>query len=93
MTYENKFTAGAGIRAQAIGVDAISFLLGFYPNIPQSSLFQGQSVRIGYSFDRTMQSLRFSSNNTHEIQINYIFGKSCMRLRHPRDMKYNNGSD
>lgn len=88
--YNNRFSAGAGTRIHKSGMDALSFMLGFYPSGFQ---FNGTGrLRLGYAFDLTTQSLKSNSRNTHEIQLNYRFGRNCIlprRIRHPRDLEFN----
>ena len=92
-TWNNTFSGGMSLRAQGLGVDAASILLGYYPPIKGNSPNgQGtQLFRIGYSYDITLQSLRRSSNGTHELQVNYCFKIALPErvekvYRHPRYM-------
>lgn len=90
--YDDRFSAGSAIRFQKNGWDALCLFLGFSPNGFRAN--GTGNLRIGYSFDLTLQSLRFNSRNTHEIQINYTFERFCRmkrRIEHPRDLKFNKG--
>lgn len=87
--YRQQFALGTSFRFQKNGSDAVCLLLGFYPNNLNSKI--NDNLRIGYSYDITLQSLRLSSRNTHEIQINYRFYRPCrphVQIRHPRDMVF-----
>jgi type IX secretion system PorP/SprF family membrane protein len=93
--YRKKIAIGGGTRGQANGADAFSFLLGFYPS--GLNFRSNGRLRIGYSYDVTVQNLRQSSRNTHELQVNYTFQRGCQRrcilpsvIRHPRDLEFNN---
>jgi hypothetical protein len=93
VTWNNTFAGGLSIRGQGVGLDAASVLLGYYPPIKGNSPNgQGtQLFRIGYSYDITLQSLRRSSNGTHELQVNYCFKIALPErvekvYRHPRYM-------
>ncbi len=93
VTWNNTFAGGLSIRGQGVGLDAASILLGYYPPIKGNSPNgQGtQLFRIGYSYDITLQSLRRSSNGTHELQVNYCFKIALPErvekvYRHPRYM-------
>lgn len=90
LEYAGQFSMGTGLRCQKNGLDAWTLLLGFYPKLPNQKGVLNQKLRIGYSFDKTLQSLRHSSNNTHEIQINYTFNTDCKsaRIQHARDLQY-----
>jgi type IX secretion system PorP/SprF family membrane protein len=89
--YRELISAGAGIRAQVAGVDAFSVLLGFYPGSLWPSLQpRDGSFRVGYAYDVTLQSLRLSSRNSHELQVNYCFAipYKSLAIRHPRDLMF-----
>ncbi|MCC7296932.1 MAG: PorP/SprF family type IX secretion system membrane protein [Bacteroidia bacterium] len=90
--YNKKFSFGTGIRGQAANLDALTAQLGFFPNL--NSKKHNQKLRIGYSFDLTLQSLRQNSRNTHELQVNYTLFNDCVvrKIEHPRDLKFNRGS-
>lgn len=93
VTWNKTFAGGLSIRGQGLGVDAASILLGYYPPIKGNSPngIGSQLFRIGYSYDITLQSLRRSSNGTHELQVNYCFKITLPEriekvYRHPRYM-------
>lgn len=94
VTWNNTFSGGLSLRAQGVGMDAASVLLGYYPpikgNTPNGA--GTQLFRVGYSYDITLQSLRRASNGTHELQLNYCFKIALPErpekvYRHPRYMK------
>jgi hypothetical protein len=76
-------------------MDALSLMLGYYPPIKgnnPSDANSKQTLRVGYAYDITLQSLRRSSNGTHELQVNYCFRivlpeKIYVPYRHPRYMQ------
>jgi len=93
VTWNNTFSGGLSLRAQGFGMDAASILLGYYPPIKGNSPngIGNQLLRIGYSYDITLQSLRRASNGTHELQVNYCFKFTLPPrpekiYRHPRYM-------
>jgi len=59
--YSNTFSGGLGYRSE---LDAISVLLG-YKVTPE--------LRIGYSYDVSLNALRKFQGGSHEFQINYCF--------------------
>ncbi len=76
ITWMNQFSGGIGARAQGVGADASYLMLGLYPlQILNVKTKTDQMLRVGMSYDFTLQSLRLSSRNTYEIQVNY-----CIRL-------------
>lgn len=94
VTWNNTFSGGLSIRGQSLGLDAASVLLGYYPPIKGNSPNGAgtQLLRVGYSYDFTLQSLRRNSNGTHELQVNYCFkialpDRPEKVYRHPRYMK------
>lgn len=94
VTWNNTFSGGLSLRAQGLGMDAASILLGYYPPIKGNSpgANGNQLLRVGYSYDITLQSLRRASNGTHELQVNYCFKIALPErpekvYRHPRYMK------
>jgi hypothetical protein len=69
-------------------------MLGYYPPIKGNDPGQNgkQLLRVGYSYDITLQSLNRSSRGTHELQVNYCFRitlpeKVEIIYRHPRYMQ------
>jgi type IX secretion system PorP/SprF family membrane protein len=93
VTWNNTFSGGLSLRAQGFGMDAASILLGYYPPIKGNAPngIGNQLLRIGYSYDITLQSLRRASNGTHELQVNYCFKLTLPErpekvFRHPRYM-------
>jgi type IX secretion system PorP/SprF family membrane protein len=94
VTWNNTFSGGLSLRAQGVGMDAASILLGYYPPIKGNAPngIGNQLLRIGYSYDITLQSLRRASNGTHELQVNYCFKLKLPErpekvYRHPRYME------
>lgn len=94
VTWNNLYAGGINLRTYGVGMDALSIMLGYYPpikgnsNDPQAK----QTLRVGYSYDITLQSLRRSSYGTHELQVNYCFRislpeKVYVPYRHPRYMQ------
>ncbi len=64
LTYANKFSGGLGFRTLPKNSDAVTLMLGYLPR---------DNMRIGYSYDITLNGLRTSSSGTHEIFFNYCF--------------------
>jgi len=94
VTWNNLYAGGINVRAYGLGVDALSLMLGYYPPIKGNSNDPNanQTLRVGYSYDITLQSLRRSSSGTHELQVNYCFRiklpeKIYVPYRHPRYMQ------
>jgi len=93
VTWNQLYAGGINFRANVLGVDAMSMMLGYYPPIKGNDPGPNgkQLLRVGYSYDITMQSLRRGSNGTHEIQVNYCFRITLPErvetiYRHPRYM-------
>jgi type IX secretion system PorP/SprF family membrane protein len=59
--YMELYSAGIAYRTE---IDAVSILLGYRHN---------KDLRIGYSYDITLQSLARVSGGTHEFNLNYCF--------------------
>jgi type IX secretion system PorP/SprF family membrane protein len=94
LTWNQLYAGGINFRAWGVGVDALSLMLGYYPPIKGNDPGQNgkQLLRVGYSYDITLQSLNRSSRGTHELQVNYCFRitlpeKVEIIYRHPRYMQ------
>ncbi|MBS3914277.1 MAG: type IX secretion system membrane protein PorP/SprF [Bacteroidetes bacterium] len=94
VTWNQLYAGGANFRFNAFGVDALSLMLGYYPPIKGNDPGpNGKNLlRVGYSYDITLQSLRRASNGTHELQVNYCFRITLPEriepvYRHPRYMQ------
>lgn len=94
VTWNQLYAGGVNFRANVLGVDALSLMLGYYPPIKGNDPGPNgkQLLRVGYSYDITLQSLRRSSYGTHELQVNYCFRISLPErveviYRHPRYMQ------
>lgn len=94
VTWNQLYAGGINFRAWGMGIDALSLMLGYYPPIKGNdpSADGKQLLRVGYSYDITLQSLRRSSFGTHELQVNYCFRitlpeKVEIIYRHPRYMQ------
>ncbi|MBL7812192.1 MAG: type IX secretion system membrane protein PorP/SprF [Bacteroidetes bacterium] len=96
VTWNEMFAGGLALRNYGVGIDAASIMLGYYPPIKGNSPGPDaqQLLRVGYSYDITLQSLRRNSNGSHELQVNYCF-KIALPVRpekvyrHPRYMLRN----
>ncbi len=89
ITYQSKLSTGAGIRAQYLGADAVYIMLGFYPiEALKLKKMPNHAIRIGMSYDFTVQTLRLSSRNTQELQVNYCyhFLNKPIVIDHPREI-------
>ena len=75
VTYNDMFSGGLNIRGQSTGMDAISVLLGYYPPIFKGNGPNGdvKTLRVGYSYDVTLNAIRKVSAGTHEVQVNFCF--------------------
>lgn len=94
VTWNNLYAGGLNLRTYGVGMDALSLMIGYYPPIKGNSNDPNanQTLRVGYSYDITLQSLRRSSSGTHELQVNYCFRiklpeKIYVPYRHPRYMQ------
>lgn len=94
VTWNQLYAGGINFRAWGVGVDALSLMLGYYPPIigNDPSANGKQLLRVGYSYDITLQSLNRSSFGTHELQVNYCFRitlpeRTEIIYRHPRYMQ------
>lgn len=94
VTWNQLYAGGLNFRANGLGVDALSFMFGYYPPIKGNDPGPNgkQLLRVGYSYDITLQSLRRASFGTHELQVNYCFRitlpeKIEIIYRHPRYMQ------
>ncbi|MCC7297637.1 MAG: PorP/SprF family type IX secretion system membrane protein, partial [Bacteroidia bacterium] len=94
VTWNQLYAGGLNFRANVLGVDALSIMLGYYPPIKGNDPGPNgkQLLRVGYSYDITLQSLQRSSNGTHELQVNYCFRITLPErveviYRHPRYMQ------
>lgn len=95
MTWKSRFSAGAGLRVQAgragVGMESLHLLMAIYP------LKGSRHLRIGYSYDLTLQSLRLNSSGTHAIQLTIVprrpaairLGRNCQSVDHPRRLDPN----
>ncbi len=77
VTYNNMFSGGLNLRGQLTGMDATCIMLGYYPPLTNmginNSSGAGTTLRVGYSYDITMNRVRKVSDGSHEIQINVCF--------------------
>lgn len=94
VTWNQLYAGGVNLRANVLGFDALSLMVGYYPPIKGNDPGPNgkQLLRVGYSYDITLQSLRRSSYGTHELQVNYCFRISLPErieviYRHPRYMQ------
>lgn len=90
VTWKSRFSAGAGLRAQAgragAAMESLHLLMAVYP------VKGSRHLRIGYSYDLTLQSLRLNSSGSHAIQLTIVprraaairLGRSCQSVDHPR---------
>ena len=77
VTWNNMFSGGLNIRGQATGMDATSIMLGYYPPLPKMKINnpngRGTTLRVGYSYDITLNQVRKVSAGSHEVQVNLCF--------------------
>lgn len=69
MEYQSAFSGGVAYRTEA---DAASFLVGYrFAN----------GMRVGYSYDFSINALRQFQNGTHELQFNYCIPLKVIRRK------------
>lgn len=78
VTWSNMFSGGLNIRGQTTGMDGVGVMLGYYPAIKSmpklnNATGTGTTLRVGYSYDITMNRVRKVSAGSHEVQINVCF--------------------
>ncbi len=98
VTYNDLYAGGLNFRTYGLGVDAISFMLGYYPPLLNGGANSRQKLRVGYSYDLTTSYIRTTSYGTHELQVNYCFTfelppRPPKIYRHPRWMKRSPAND
>ncbi len=92
VTYNDMFSGGLNVRSYLAGMDAVSFMLGYYPPLlGGSGAASRQRLRIGYAYDLVVSNIRTTSYGTHELQVNYCFtfelpSRPPKIYRHPRWM-------
>lgn len=92
VTWNDLFAGGANLRFYGAGIDALSFILGYYPPLLGNSASSSQKLRVGYSYDLTMSHILRNSAGSHELQVNYCFmftlpERPVKVYRHPRWME------
>ena len=93
VTYNDMFAGGLNLRSYIAGMDAISFMLGYYPPLlgGNGGASSRQRLRVGYAYDLVVSNIRTTSYGTHELQVNYCFtfelpSRPPKIYRHPRWM-------
>lgn len=90
VNWYGKVALGPGVRFQGYGSDAAYLMLGLYPlALMNKSTIHPQSLRIGFAYDFTLQSLRLNSRNTMEVQVNYCirFSSTELHVNHPLEVR------
>lgn len=93
VTYNDMFAGGLNLRSYIAGMDAVSFMLGYYPPLlgGNGGASSRQRLRVGYAYDLVVSNIRTTSYGTHELQVNYCFtfelpSRPPRIYRHPRWM-------
>ena len=92
VTWNSLFAGGANIRVYGLGAESVSFIFGYYPPLLGNGPMSDQKLRVGYSYDLTVNNILRNSAGSHELQVNYCFmftvpERPVRVFRHPRYME------
>jgi len=92
VTWNGLFAGGANIRIYGLGAESVSLILGYYPPLLGNGPMSDQKLRVGYSYDLTVNHILRNSAGSHELQVNYCFmftipERPVRVFRHPRYME------
>ena len=92
VTWNGLFAGGANIRVYGLGAESVSLILGYYPPLLGNGPMSDQKLRVGYSYDLTVNNILRNSGGSHELQVNYCFmftvpERPVRVFRHPRYME------